>query len=65
MKGIVDFADAKSSSSKRRQSWKTIKLSYQSLLDQNYISRFLKYIAQQGTKRQNIQSIDQVVYKFF
>ena len=65
MREVVDFADVKDSSGKRRRSWKTIKHRYQSLPDQNYISRFRKYIAQQGTKRQKTQNIDQVVYKNF
>ena len=63
MREVVDFADAKDSSSKRRRSWKTIKHRYQSLPGQNYISRFRKYKAEQGTKRQKIQNIDQVMYK--
>ncbi|CAF4629857.1 unnamed protein product, partial [Rotaria sp. Silwood2] len=65
MREAVDFADVKDSSGKRRRSWKTIKHRYQSLPDENYISRFRKYIAQQGTKRQKTQNIDQVVYKNF
>ena len=60
---VVDFADAKDSSGKCRRSWKTIKHRYQSLPDQNCISRFRKYKAEQGTKRQKMQNIDQVVYK--
>ncbi|CAF3443051.1 unnamed protein product, partial [Rotaria sp. Silwood2] len=40
MREVVDFADVKDSSGKRRRSWKTIKHRYQSLPDQNYISRF-------------------------
>ncbi|CAF5045695.1 unnamed protein product [Rotaria sp. Silwood1] len=40
MKEVVDFADAKDSSGKRRRSWKTVKHRYRSLPDQNYISRF-------------------------
>ena len=39
MRGVVDFAVAKVSFSKRRRSRKTIIHRYQSLLDQNYISR--------------------------
>ncbi|CAF4682855.1 unnamed protein product, partial [Rotaria sp. Silwood2] len=40
MKEVVDFADAKDSSGKRRRSWKTVEHRYRSLPDQNYISRF-------------------------
>ncbi|CAF5022839.1 unnamed protein product [Rotaria sp. Silwood1] len=65
MKEVVDFADAKDSSGKRRRSWKTVKHRYRSLPDQNYISRFRKYLSQQGTKRQKTQNIDQIVYKKF
>ena len=35
MRGVVCFADAKDSSSKSRQSWKTIKHRYQSFPEQN------------------------------
>ena len=53
---VVDFADAKDSSIKHR---------CQSLSVQNYISRFRKYITQEGIQRQEVQNFDQVVYKNF
>ena len=65
MREVVDFADAKDSSGKRQRSQKTIKHRYQSLPDQNCISRLRRHKAEQGTKRQKMQKIDQVVYKNF
>ena len=46
MKGVVNFADANDSSSKRRRSWKTIKHRDRLLPNQHYINRFRKYEAQ-------------------
>lgn len=65
MKEVIDFADAKDSSGKRRRSWKTVKHRYRSLPAQTYISRFRKYLSQQGTKRQKTQNVDEIVYKKF
>ena len=65
MKEVVSFADAKDSSGKNHRSWKTIKHRYRSIPDQSYISRFRKYLNQQGTKRQKTQNIDNIVYKSF
>jgi hypothetical protein len=65
MKEVVDFADAKDSSGKRRRSWKTVKSRYRSIPDQVYISRFRRYLAQNGTKRQKTQNVDNVVYQKF
>ena len=65
MREVVDFADAKDSSGKCRRSWKTIKHRYQSLPDQNYISRFRKYRAQQGTKRQKFKTSIKLCIKIF
>ena len=65
MKEVISFADAKDSLGKRRRSWKTVKHRFRSIPDQNYISRFRKYLAQQGTKRQKTQNIEDIVYKIF
>ena len=65
MKESVSFTDAKDSSGKHRRSWKTIKQRYRSIPDQNSITRFLKYLNQQGKKRRKTQNIDNVVYKSF
>ena len=65
MEKVVRFADEKDSSGKRRRSWKSIKHRYRSIPSQNYISRFRKYLSQQGTKPQKIQDIDAIVYDKF
>ena len=65
MEEVIDFADAKDLSGKHCQSWKTVKNRYRSISDQNYISRFRKYLAQQGTKRQKTQNVDKIVYNKF
>jgi len=52
MKEVVAYADAKDSSGKRRRSWKSVHEKYKRIPAQTYISRFRKYIEQQGTKRQ-------------
>ncbi|CAF2517030.1 unnamed protein product [Rotaria sp. Silwood2] len=65
MKEVIDFADAKDSSGKRRRSWKTIKHRYRSIPDQAYISRFRQYVAQQGTERQKTLDIDKAVHQKF
>ena len=62
MEEVIGFADAKDSSGKRHRSWKTVKSRYRSISDQNYISHFRKYLAQQGIKRQKTQNVDKIVY---
>lgn len=65
MKEVVAYADAKDASGKRRRSWKTIHHKYRRIPAQSYISRFRKYIEQQGTKRQKTQNIDEMVFEMF
>ncbi|CAF3873098.1 unnamed protein product [Rotaria sp. Silwood1] len=65
MKEVVDFADEKDASGKRRRSWKTVQHRYRSIPNQGYICRFRKYLTQQGTKRQKTQNVDEIVYKKF
>ena len=65
MEEAIDFVDAKDSSGKRRRSWKIVKNRYRSISDQNYISRFRKYLAQRGTKRKKTQNVDKIVYNKF
>ncbi|CAF4175608.1 unnamed protein product, partial [Rotaria sordida] len=65
MKEVVAYADAKDSSGKRRRSWKSVHEKYKRIPAQTYISRFRKYLEQQGTKRQKIQKVDEIVFQMF
>ncbi|CAF3401617.1 unnamed protein product, partial [Rotaria sp. Silwood2] len=63
MKEVVAYADAKDSSGKRRRAWKSVHEKYKRIPAQTYISRFRKYLEQQGTKRQKIQKVDEMVFQ--
>ncbi|CAF4472282.1 unnamed protein product, partial [Rotaria sp. Silwood2] len=65
MKEVVAYADAKDSSGKRRRAWKSVHEKYKRIPAQTYISRFRKYLEQQGTKRQKIQKVDEMVFQMF
>ncbi|CAF3871051.1 unnamed protein product, partial [Rotaria sp. Silwood1] len=65
MKEVVAYTDAKDSSGKRRRSWKSVHEKYKRIPAQTYISRFRKYLEQQGTKRQKIQKVDEMVFQMF
>jgi hypothetical protein len=65
MKEVVEFADAKDSTGKRRRSWKTIHHRFRSLPNQGYVARFRHYLEHGGTKRQKIYDIDHEVFKKF
>lgn len=65
MRGVVEFADAKDSTGKRRRSWKTVHNRFRTLPCQSYVSRFRHYLENEGTKRQKIYDIDHEVLKKF
>ena len=65
MKEVVEFADATDENGERRRSWNIISHRYRMLPDRTYVNRFRKYIQQHGTKRQKIESIDELVLKKF
>lgn len=63
MQKVVDFVDEKGSSGKCRRTWKSIHHRFRSLPNQGYISRFRKYLEQNGTRNQKLEEIDIVVYQ--
>lgn len=65
MKRVVEFADVKDSTGKRRRSWKTVHNRFRTLPNQSYVSRFRHYLEHQGTKRQKLYDIDHELFKKF
>ena len=65
LKEVVAYVDAKDSSGKRRRSRKTVHHKYKKVPDQSHISRFRKYIEEQGTKRQRTLNLDEMMFKMF
>ena len=65
MKRVVEFADAKDSTGKRRRSWKIVHNRFRTLPNQSYVSRFRHYLEHQGTKRQKIYDIDHELFNKF
>lgn len=63
MQKVIDFVDEKGSSGKRRRTWKSIHHRFRNLPNQGYISRFRKYLEQNGTRGQKLEEIDKVVYE--
>ena len=66
MQQVVDYAYHQNyNGSKRRRSWRSVHHRFKALPDQAYVSRFRKYLAQGGTKRQKIHNVNEAVYRRF
>ena len=65
MQNAVAYADETDTFGERCRSWKSIHNRYKLLPSQGYVSRCRQYISQQGTKRQKIEDIRQLVFKKF
>ena len=63
MQQVVDYADEKGESGKRRRTWKSIHHRFRTVPHQGYVSRFRKYIENNGTRYHKLQEIDKVVYQ--
>jgi hypothetical protein len=63
MQQVVDYADEKDESGKCRRTWKSIHHRFRTLPHQSYVSRFRKYIENNGTRNHKLQEIDKVVYQ--
>jgi hypothetical protein len=63
MRRVVDYAYEENKLGQRRRTWKSVKHRFQTLPNQNYVSRFKKYLENNGTRRQKLQEIDKCVYQ--
>lgn len=63
MQQVVDFAYETDEFGKRRRTWKSVHRRFRTLPHQSYVSRFKKYLEQDGTRRQKTQQIDRLVYE--
>ena len=63
MQRVVDYAYEENTLGERRRTWKSVKHRFQTLPNQNYVSRFKKYLENNGTRRQKLQEIDKCVYE--
>ena len=63
MQSVVDYAYEENESGQRRRTWKSVKHRFQKLPNQNYISRFKKYLENNGTKQQKLEQIDKCIYE--
>ena len=63
MQRVVDYAYEENKFGQRRRTWRSVKHRFQTLPNQNYVSRFKKYLENNGTKRQKLQAIDKCVYQ--
>jgi hypothetical protein len=65
MKAVIAYADERDDSGKRRHTWKSIHNRFRALPNQGYVSRFRKYLEQEGTKQQKVRTVDEVIYEKF
>ncbi|CAF1531761.1 unnamed protein product [Adineta ricciae] len=63
MQRVLDYAYDEDKSGKRRRTWKPVKHRFRTLPNENYVSRFKKYLENSGTRRQKLQEIDKSVYQ--
>jgi hypothetical protein len=66
MKRALDYYDAiNPKTGKKKHTWTNVKHQFQRIPYQYYMARFRKYIEQQGTKKQKVNSVDDFVYNRF
>jgi hypothetical protein len=63
MRRVVDFTYEKNKLGQRRRTWKSVQHRFQTIPNENYISRFKKYLENNGTRRQKLQETDKYVYQ--
>ena len=63
MQSVVDYAYEENESGQRRRTWKSVKHRFQKLPNQNYVSRFKKYLENNGTKQPKLEQIDKCIYE--
>ena len=66
MKRALEFYDAiNPKTGKRQHTWTNVKHRFQRIPYQYYMARFRKYVEQEGTKKQKVDSVDDFVYDKF
>ena len=63
MRSAVDYAYEEDDAGKRRRTWKSVKHRFRTLPNQKYVSRFKKYLARNGTRKQKLPEIDKFVHQ--
>ena len=61
MKKVIDYYDERDSKGKRKHTWKSTQHRFRSIPHRQYLARFRHYIEQDGTKREEMQVIDDLL----
>jgi hypothetical protein len=65
MRKVIDYYDARDSNGRRKHTWKSMQHRFKSVPYRQYLARFRHYIEQDGTKREKLQIINDLVYGKF